>query len=67
MASPPRALLAAHVIALLRDRLRASPARSITSIYVRPLGVGGRWDVVDVRLQADEIVIIARARGPEAA
>ena len=67
MSGQARALLAAHVVALLRDRLRASPARSSTSIYVRPLGVGGRWDVVDVRLQADEIVIIARARGPEAA
>jgi len=67
MASIPRALLAAHVVALLRDRLRASPARSSTSIYVRPLGVGGKWDIVDVRLQADEIVLIARARGPEAA
>jgi len=67
MASPPRALLAAHVVALLRDRLRASPARSTTTIYIKPLGVGGRWDIVDVRLLADEIVLVARARGPEAA
>jgi len=67
MSGQARALLAAHVVALLRDRLRASPARSSTSIYVRPLGVGGKWDVVDVRLLADEIVLVARARGPEAA
>jgi undecaprenyl pyrophosphate synthase len=61
MASVPRALLAAHVVALLRDRLRASPSRSSTAISV-VVGTGGRWNIVDVRLIADEIVLVARPR-----
>src|SRR5262249_31168451 len=67
VATGPRALLAAHVVALPRGPLRAQPARPSTPLYVWPLGVGGNGDVVELRLWADDIALVARARGPEAA
>jgi hypothetical protein len=54
-APPSRALLAAHVVALLRSRMRDAPARAATRIGV--IGPGGVYDIVDVRLRADEIVL----------
>ena len=59
MTRPPpsrRALLAAHVAALIRTRLRSSPAKADTRIGVA--GPGGMYDIINIGvLPEGEIVL----------
>jgi len=56
-----RALLAAHVAALIRARLRVSSARGETRIGVA--GPGGRYDIINIGALPDgEIVLEVERR-----
>jgi len=55
---PPsrRPLLAAHVAALIRTRLRASPAKADTRIGVA--GPGGLYDIVHIGVLDDGEIVL---------
>jgi len=56
-----RALLAAHVAALIRTRLRESPTRGETRIAVA--GPGGAYDIIHIGVLPDgEIVLEVERR-----